>query len=322
MADISAQINAINSARYGEEVRGSIVTALTAVNNQVENDETSAGASATAAAASAAQAQAAEANLASAIAAAEQTEEDIEAAEALRVTAENGRVTAENARVAAEQAREDAETGYVAQAQAAAAQAQQYASSDYVKTAQSWAIGGTSSRYGEDTNNAKYWAEIAAEVVTEGGVGSFNGRMGQVSPEAGDYDTTMITRGTGSAESALAAIESGIGTTTLPTTAQTLTGAIAELNGKFLVATVTGITVPSTTGGTTNWCSGSVARSGYTPIGVVGYYFTGGTANTWLFPYSMRVSGNSVSVAFRNLADSSTTASGNSLTLDVLYQKT
>ncbi len=228
MADISQQINAINSARYGEEVRGSIVTALTAVNDQVEADETSAGASATAAAASAAEAQAAEANLASAIAAAEQTEEDIEAAEALRVTAEQGRVDAENARVTAEAARADAATNYVAQAQAAAAQAQQYASSDYVKTAQSWAIGGTSSRYGEDTNNAKYWAEIAAEVVTEGGVGSFNGRTGQVLPETGDYDTTMISRGTGSAESALAAIEAGIGTTTLPTTAQTLTGAIAE----------------------------------------------------------------------------------------------
>lgn len=210
MADISQQINAINSARYGEEVRGSIVTALTAVNNQVENDTASAGASATAAAASAAQAQAAESNLAAAIAAAEQTEEDIEAAEALRVTAEQGRVDAENARVAAEHARENAETGYVAQAQAAAAQAQQYASSDYVKTAQSWAIGGTSSRYGEDTNNAKYWAEIAAEVVTEGGVGSFNGRTGQVLPEAGDYDSTMVSRGTGTMETALASVESGI----------------------------------------------------------------------------------------------------------------
>lgn len=239
MADISQQINAINSARYGEEVRGSIVTALTAVNNQVEDDTTSAGASATAAAASATEAAATEARLASAVAAAEQTEEDIEAAEALRVTAEQGRVDAEDARVTAEAARADAATNYVAQAQAAAAQAQQYASSDYVRTAQSWAIGGTSSRYGEDTNNAKYWAEIAAEVVTEGGVGSFNGRMGQVSPEAGDYDTAMITRGTGSAESALAAIENGIGTTTLPTTDQTLTGAIAEhetditaLNGK------------------------------------------------------------------------------------------
>lgn len=228
MADISQQINAINSARYGEEVRGSIVTALTAVNDQVEADETSAGASATAAAASAAEAAATEARLASAVEAAEQTEADIEAAEALRVTAEEGRVNAENARVAAEQARENAETGYVAQAQAAAAQAQQYASSDYVKTAQSWAVGGTSSRYGEDTNNSKYWAEVAAQVVTEGGVGSFNGRTGQVLPEAGDYDTTMVSRGTGTAETALASIESGIGSTALPTTAQTITGAIAE----------------------------------------------------------------------------------------------
>lgn len=228
MADISQQINAINSARYGEEVRGSIVTALTAVNDQVEADETSAGASATAAAASAAEAAATEARLASAVEAAEQTEADIEAAEALRVTAEEGRVNAENARVAAEQARENAETGYVAQAQAAAAQAQQYASSDYVKTAQSWAVGGTSSRYGEDTNNSKYWAEVAAQVVTEGGVGSFNGRTGQVLPEAGDYDTTMVSRGTGTVETALASIESGIGSTALPTTAQTITGAIAE----------------------------------------------------------------------------------------------
>lgn len=96
---------------------------------------------------------------------------------------------------------------------------------------------------------------------------------------------------------------------------------VTALSGKWVVETVTGITVPSTVGGNTNWASGSVAKSGYTPVGVVGYYFTGGTANTWLFPYSMRVSGNSVSVAFRNLADSSITASGNSLTLDVLYQK-
>lgn len=285
MADISQQINAINSARYGEEVRGSIVTALTAVNNQVEDDETSAGASATAAAASAAQAQAAEENLADAIAAAEQTEEDIEAAEALRVTAEQGRVDAENARVAAEQAREDAETGYVAQAQAAAAQAQQYASSDYVKTAQSWAIGGTSSRYGEDTNNAKYWAEIAAEVVTEGGVGSFNGRTGQVLPAAGDYDTTMITRGTGSAESALAAIESGIGTTTLPTTAQTLTGAIAEhesdisaLNGNL--ANLMGYKTVEV-GTVTIMSAGYLSLSNYRPATPTGYRFMFAMINSY-----------------------------------------
>ena len=228
MADISSEITAISSARYGEEVRGAIVSALTAVNDQVEDDTESAAASAADAAESLEACQGIESDLSSAVSAAEQTEADIEAAEALRVTAENGRVAAENARAAAETAREAQETGYVAQAQAAAQLAQTYASSDYVKTAQSWAIGGTSSRYGEDTNNAKYWSEVAAQVVTEGGVGSFNGRTGQVVPVDGDYDTSMITRGTGSAESALTAIETGIGTTTLPTTAQTITGAIAE----------------------------------------------------------------------------------------------
>lgn len=228
MADISSYINAINAARYGNEVRGSIATALTKVNDQVEDDTESAAAYAEAAAESAAAAAEAEENLAAAISAAEETEDDIEAAEALRVTAEEGRVSAEADRVTAEAARAAAATGYVAQAQAYAQQAQQYASSDYVKTAESWAIGGTSSRYGEDTNNAKYWAEIAAEVVTEGGVGSFNGRTGQVLPVAGDYDTTKISRGTGTAETALAAIENNIGSTTMGTTATTITGAIAE----------------------------------------------------------------------------------------------
>jgi hypothetical protein len=228
MADISSQITAIQSARYGEEVRGALVTALTAVNNQVEDDTTSAGASATAAAESLVACQGIETALETAVQSASDTEAAIEAAEALRVTAEEDRVAAESARVAAETAREAAETGYVAQAQAAAAQAQQYASSDYVKTAQSWAVGGTSSRYGEDTNNAKYWSEVAAEVVTHGGVGSFNGRTGQVVSVEGDYDTTKISRGTGTAETALASIENSIGSTALPTTAQTLTGAIAE----------------------------------------------------------------------------------------------
>ena len=52
-----------------------------------------------------------------------------------------------------------------AQASAAAA-AQSAASVDGInKTAQSWAVGGTGTREGEDTNNAKYWAEQAQAVV-------------------------------------------------------------------------------------------------------------------------------------------------------------
>lgn len=49
---------------------------------------------------------------------------------------------------------------------AAAAAAQSAASVDGInKTAQSWAVGGTGTRPGEDTNNAKYWANQAQAVV-------------------------------------------------------------------------------------------------------------------------------------------------------------
>lgn len=207
MADISTEINAIRTARYGEEVRGSIVDALTAVNDQVEADETSAGASATAAAESAAAAAATADGLVDTLEEIKDVEENIEDAEAARVSAESDRVVAEAARVTAEQARSDAASGYVNQCAEYTNQARQYASSDNAMLSQSWAIGGTGTRYGEDSNNAKYWAEVAAQVVTEGGVASFNGRTGNVSPVAGDYDSTQITRGSGTVETALSAIE-------------------------------------------------------------------------------------------------------------------
>ena len=58
-------------------------------------------------------------------------------------------------------------SGSASQAQAsAAAAAQSAASVDGInKTAQSWAVGGTNTRPGEDTDNAKYWAKQAQAVV-------------------------------------------------------------------------------------------------------------------------------------------------------------
>lgn len=58
-------------------------------------------------------------------------------------------------------------SGSASQASAAAAAAAQSAASvDGInKTAQSWAVGGTGTRPGEDTDNAKYWAEKAQAVV-------------------------------------------------------------------------------------------------------------------------------------------------------------
>lgn len=60
-----------------------------------------------------------------------------------------------------------AASGSASQASAAAAAAAQSAASvDGInKTAQSWAVGGTGTRPGEDTDNAKYWAQQAAAAV-------------------------------------------------------------------------------------------------------------------------------------------------------------
>lgn len=59
--------------------------------------------------------------------------------------------------------------------------------------AESWAVGGTGTREGEDTNNSKYWSEQAQGAVS--GVASFNGRTGVVVPATGDYKSEMIRRG-------------------------------------------------------------------------------------------------------------------------------
>lgn len=73
--------------------------------------------------------------------------------------------------------------------------AQQVASAEASATlARSWAEGGTGARAGEDTNNAKHWAEVAASM--HDGVASFNGRQGIVTPASGDYSANMISRGT------------------------------------------------------------------------------------------------------------------------------
>ena len=81
-------------------------------------------------------------------------------AETERQAAENSRVEAESQRAAAEQARADENTGIVAQATAQAA-----AAAGSAQTAESWAVGGTGTREGENTNNAKYWAQQAEATV-------------------------------------------------------------------------------------------------------------------------------------------------------------
>lgn len=89
---------------------------------------------------------------------------------------------------------------------------------NYSDLSKSYAVGETGTRDGEDTDNSKYYSELAAnsqnaassseiaaktaqeaaeaaaklvsETVT--GVGSFNGRSGAVSPQSGDYTPDMV----------------------------------------------------------------------------------------------------------------------------------
>lgn len=82
-----------------------------------------------------------------------------ESASASAQTAQGAASTASSAAAAA--------SGSAFQASAAAASAAQSAASvDGInKTAQSWAVGGTGTRPGEDTDNAKYWAQQAQTAV-------------------------------------------------------------------------------------------------------------------------------------------------------------
>lgn len=100
---------------------------------------------------------------------------------AAAVSAETNMQTAETACAAAQQA--------AVQAEGSADLAAQHAGA--ATEAKSWAIGGTGSRLGEDTNNAKFWS-LQAQGAAGGGVGSFNGRSGVVLPQRGDYTAQMV----------------------------------------------------------------------------------------------------------------------------------
>lgn len=127
----------------------------------------------------------------SATAASEKASAAANSASAAATSAQTATDAASTASAAAEAA-----SGSASEAQeSAAAAAESAASVDGInKTAQSWAVGGTGTREGEDTNNAKYWAEHAQQAAG-GGVVSFNGRTGSVVPQAGDYDKGMVGLG-------------------------------------------------------------------------------------------------------------------------------
>lgn len=105
-------------------------------------------------------------------------------AQTAKADAEAANTSAQSAKTAAESAKSAAEGS--AQSAGASAQSAQASS----KLSESWAVGGTGTRTGEDTNTAKYWSEQAQNAA--GGVSSFNGRAGAVAPQKGDYTAEMV----------------------------------------------------------------------------------------------------------------------------------
>ena len=190
-----------------EKAAAALASAATAKNSATSAGEsaTAAASSATAAASSATAAKASEEATAgsatnaaasatsagnSASAASEKASAAANSASAAATSAQTATDAASTASAAAEAA-----SGSASEAQeSASAAAESAASVDGInKTAQSWAVGGTGTREGEDTNNAKYWAEQAHQAAD--GVVSFNGRAGSVVPQAGDYDKEMVGLG-------------------------------------------------------------------------------------------------------------------------------
>ena len=144
------------------------------------------------------------------------------AAETAKTGAVSAQSKAQSAQVKAEGAAADAEESAAAAAQSAT----QVAANS--KTAESWAVGGTGTREGEDSNNAKYWCE-STQAIAGGGVTSFNGRGGIVKPQKGDYTAEMVGA---DASGAAAAVQSNLDGHEGDTTAHITAAERTKWNGK------------------------------------------------------------------------------------------
>lgn len=150
-------------------------------------------------------------------------------AEAANTSAQTAKADAEAANTSAQSAKtaaESAKSAAAGSAQSAGASAQSAQASG--KLSESWAVGGTGTRTGEDTNNAKYWA-MAAQGVAGGGVSSFNGRSGAVAPQTGDYTAAMVGA---DAQGAAQTVQGNLNTHAQNTTVHITAEERAAWNGK------------------------------------------------------------------------------------------
>ena len=200
-------------------------------------------------------AEAAQAKAETAQSKAETAQSKAEAARDAAKTAQTAAQTAQGKAETAQSKAEDAQGAAEASATAAAEYESGAKSAAVTATAggnmaKSWAVGGTGTRTGEDTNNAKYWA-MAAQGAAGGGVTSFNGRGGAVVPKQGDYTAAMVGA---DAQGAAQTVQGNLNTHAENTVKHITATERTAWNGKqnaltFDTAPTAGSTNPVTSGG-------------------------------------------------------------------------
>lgn len=244
----TAAAQSATDARSAKAAAETAASTATSAKTAAQTAETNAKASETAAASS----KTAAATSASKAKNAQSAAEDAQtAAETAASTATSAKTAAETAKTGAVSAQSKAQSAQV-KAEGAAADAEESAAQVAAnsKTAESWAVGGTGTREGEDSNNAKYWCE-SAQAIAGGGVTSFNGRGGIVKPRKGDYTAEMVGA---DASGAAAAVQSNLDGHEGDTTAHITAAERTKWNGKqdkltFDTAPTANSTNPVTSGG-------------------------------------------------------------------------
>lgn len=244
----TAAAQSATDARSAKAAAETAASTATSAKTAAQTAETNAKASETAAASS----KTAAATSASKAENAQSAAEDAQtAAETAASTATSAKTAAETAKTGAVSAQSKAQSAQV-KAEGAAADAEESAAQVAAnsKTAESWAVGGTGTREGEDSNNAKYWCE-SAQAIAGGGVTSFNGRGGIVKPQKGDYTAEMVGA---DASGAAAAVQSNLDGHEGDTTAHITAAERTKWNGKqdkltFDTAPTANSTNPVTSGG-------------------------------------------------------------------------
>ncbi len=174
----ASETNAAGSAAASEASE----TAAQAAQTKAENAEASAISAKTAA-------ESARDTAVSSASAASESETSAAASESHAAASAAAAQTSENNASASASAAQASETS--AGNSATAAASSESSASASATASQSWTEGGTGTREGENTNNARYWSQQAQNAAA-GGVTSFNGRAGIVMPQSGDYTAELV----------------------------------------------------------------------------------------------------------------------------------